>query len=70
MEKQKASSGHRPEKQAGRSLPSFSRSGPFVIVSSCCGCASILDGPAAETVGSGVEDIENQHQKRQGEDLG
>lgn len=49
MEKQKASSGHLPEKQAGRSLPSFSKSGPFSIVFVGCGCAFILDNPGVET---------------------
>jgi hypothetical protein len=35
MEKQNASSGHRPEKVCGRSLPNFSRSGMVVSVFVC-----------------------------------
>lgn len=65
MEKQKASSGHRPEKQAGRSLPSFSRSGLLLIVSADCGCASILNSPGVEIPSRGVEGIYDRHQKQE-----
>jgi len=48
MEKQKASSDHRLEKWDGRSLPSFSRSGSFVLLSVGSGCVAMLDNSGVD----------------------